>query len=159
MGRVLVALLFAVQTVIVPPDNKYTPADDVKMGLQAAAQVERQLPVMGDDAFTSYVEGVGRRLVDAIPEALRHDEFHYTFKVVNVREINAFALPGGRCSSIAACSKPPRTKEVAGVMAHEISHVVLRHGTAQASKATKMKASPWPVRSSAPSLAAVLVEP
>ena len=73
MTRVLLALVFAVQTVatqtaIVPPPNKYSVADDVKMGQEAAAQVERQLPVMRDDELTSYVEEVGRRLVDAIPE-------------------------------------------------------------------------------------------
>jgi hypothetical protein len=140
MTRLFLALLFAVQTVIPTPDNKYSPAEDVKMGREAADQVERQLPVMRDDEVTSYVEGVGRRLVDAIPEALRHSEFHYTFKVVNVREINAFALPGGPMFVNRGCSRRPRTKEVAGVMAHEISHVVLRHGTAQASKATKYQA-------------------
>jgi Zn-dependent protease with chaperone function len=138
MTRVLVALLFAAQTVIVPPDNKYTPADDVKLGLQAADQVERKMPVMSDDALTSYVAEVGQRLVDAIPEAFRHAEFHYTFKVVNVREINAFALPGGPMFVNRGMLEAAKNEgEVAGVMAHEISHVVLRHGTAQASKATK----------------------
>jgi hypothetical protein len=138
MARVLFALLFAVQTVIVPPGNKYSPSDDVKMGLEAAAQAERQLPVMRDDEVTSYVEGVGRRLVDAIPEELRHSEFHYTFKVVNVREINAFALPGGPMYVNRGMIEAAKNEgEVAGVMAHEISHVVLRHGTAQASKAGK----------------------
>ena len=134
----LLALVLAAQTVIVPPDNKYSPDDDVKMGLKAAAQVEQQLPVMSDDALTSYVEGIGRRLVDAIPEPLRHSEFQYTFKVVNVREINAFALPGGPMYVNRGMLDAAKNEgEVAGVMAHEISHVVLRHGTAQASKATK----------------------
>jgi hypothetical protein len=71
-------------------------------------------------------------------EHLRHPEFHYTFKVVNVREINAFALPGGPMFVNRGMIEAARTEgEVAGVMAHELSHVVLRHGTAQASKATK----------------------
>ena len=141
MSRVFLALIFAVQSVIVPPDNKYSPADDVKMGLEAADQVERRQPVMRDDAVTSYVEDVGRRLVDAIPEPLRHAEFHYTFKVVNVREINAFALPGGPMFVNRGMLEAAKNEgEVAGVMAHEISHVVLRHGTAQASKATKYEA-------------------
>ena len=138
MTRVLVALMFAAQTVIVPPGNKYTPADDVKLGLEAADQVERKMPVMRDDALSSYVEEVGQRLVDAIPEAFRHAEFRYTFKVVNVREINAFALPGGPMFVNRGMLDAAKNEgEVAGVMAHEISHVVLRHGTAQASKAGK----------------------
>src|SRR4029077_20815339 len=64
--------------------------------------------------------------------------FQYTFEVVNVREINAFALPGGSMFVNRGMIEAAHTEgEVAGVMAHELSHVVLRHGTAQASKATK----------------------
>jgi hypothetical protein len=69
------------------------------------------------------------------PPELQHREFQYSFKVVNVREINAFALPGGpmyvnRGMIQAAAGEG----EVAGVMAHELSHVILRHGTAGATK-------------------------
>src|SRR5258705_13968708 len=138
LAFLLSANLFASQTQITPPDNKYTPAQDVELGQKAAAEARQQLPVMRDDAVTSYVEDIGRRLTAAISPALRHPEFRYTFEVVNVREINAFALPGGpmfvnRGMIEAAASEG----EVAGVMAHELSHVILRHGTAQASKATK----------------------
>ena len=138
MNKLLFALLLAAQTTITPPDNKYSPADDVKLGLQAKAQAEQQLPIMRDDEVTSYVEGLGRRLVGVIPSNLRHPEFRYTFEVVNVREINAFALPGGPMFVNRGMIEAARTEgEVASVMAHELSHVVLRHGTAQASKATK----------------------
>jgi beta-barrel assembly-enhancing protease len=138
MNRLLFALLLAAQTTITPPDNKYSPADDVKLGLQAKADAEKQLPIMRDDAMTSYVEGLGRRLVAVIPSNLRHPEFRYTFEVVNVREINAFALPGGPMFVNRGMIEAANTEgEVAGVMAHELSHVILRHGTAQASKATK----------------------
>jgi len=138
MNKLLFALLLAAQTTITPPDNKYSPADDVKLGLQAKAEAEQQLPIMRDDEVTSYVEGLGRRLVGVIPSNLRHPEFRYTFEVVNVREINAFALPGGPMFVNRGMIEAARTEgEVASVMAHELSHVVLRHGTAQASKATK----------------------
>jgi beta-barrel assembly-enhancing protease len=138
MARSVLVLVLAAQTVITPPGNKYSPADDVKLGLEAAAQVERQMPLMSDDEVTSFVETIGRRLVDVIPENLRHPEFMYTFKVVNVREINAFALPGGPMFVNRGMIEASKTEgEVAGVMAHEISHVILRHGTAQASKANK----------------------
>src|SRR5258706_7490584 len=81
---------------------------------------------------------MGRGRTAAISHALRHPEFRYTFEVVNVREINAFALPGGPMFVNRGMIEAANTEgEVAGVMAHELSHVILRHGTAQASKATK----------------------
>jgi Zn-dependent protease with chaperone function len=138
MTRLLAIALLAAQTVITPPRNNYSPADDVKLGQEAAAQAEQQLPIMRDDAMTSYLEGIGRRLVEAIPSNLQQPDFRYSFKAVNVREINAFALPGGPMYVNRGMIEAARTEgEVAGVMAHELSHVVLRHGTAQASKATK----------------------
>jgi len=79
--------------------------------------------------------------VAAIAPEFRHPEFRYTFKVVNVREINAFALPGGPMFLNRGMIESAKTEgEMAGVMAHELSHVALRHGTAQASKATKYEA-------------------
>ncbi len=139
----LLAPLFALsvlsaQTLITPPPNTYTPAQDVELGRQAAAEAEQQLPIMHDDEVTSYIETVGQRLVQAVPPELRHPEFHYTFQAVNVREINAFALPGGPMFVNRGMIEAAHTEgEVAGVMAHELSHVVLRHGTAQANKAQK----------------------
>ena len=65
MTRLLCIALLAAQSVVTPPDNKYSPAEDVKLGQEAAAQAEQQLPIMRDDAVTSYVEGIGRRLVAA----------------------------------------------------------------------------------------------
>ncbi len=135
---VLASALASAQTKITPPDNKYTPVQDVELGRQAATEARQQLPVMRDDAVASYVEDIGRRLVAAIPAELQHPEFHYTFETVNVREINAFALPGGPMFVNRGMIEAAHTEgEVAGVMAHELSHVLLRHGTAQASKATK----------------------
>jgi predicted Zn-dependent protease len=126
------------QTVITPSKNNYTPAEDVELGRQAAAEVDQQLPMLRDDAVTSFVAAIGRRLVVVIPPEFRHAELRYSFQVVNVREINAFALPGGPMYVNRGMIERARTEgEVAGVMAHELSHVVLRHGTAQATKATK----------------------
>jgi Zn-dependent protease with chaperone function len=127
----------AAQTVIKAPKNKYKPAQDVQLGREAAVQVEKQLPILRDDAVTSYVSDIGQRLVQGIPSDQRYPEFHYTFKVVNVREINAFALPGGPMYVNRGMIEAAKTEgEMAGVIAHEISHVALRHGTAQATKAT-----------------------
>src|SRR5262245_17756337 len=134
----LSAALASAQTRIVPPDNKYPVSDDVQLGRKAAAQARQELPILRDDLVNSYVENLGRRLVAAVPPELQHREFTYTFEVVNVREINAFALPGGPMFVNRGMIDAARTEgEVAGVMAHELSHVALRHGTAQAGKATK----------------------
>ena len=80
------------QTRIVAPDNKYSPKDDIQLGRDAARQVEEQLPILRDDGVQDYVERVGARLVAGIPAEFQHTEFDYTFKVVNVSDINAFAL-------------------------------------------------------------------
>jgi beta-barrel assembly-enhancing protease len=126
------------QTPVVAPENKYTPEQDVALGQEAAAQAQKQLPIMSDRQVTTYLDAVGRRLVAAIPDDLEHPEFRYSFQAVNVRDVNAFALPGGPMFINRGMLQSSRTEgEIASVMAHELSHVMLRHGTAQASKATK----------------------
>jgi hypothetical protein len=83
---------------------------------------------------------VGGRLVEAIPPEFRHPEFKHSFEVVNQKEINAFALPGGPMFLNRGMIEASKTEgEMAGVMAHEISHVALRHGTAQATKGQKFQ--------------------
>ena len=126
------------QTQIKYHSNKYSVQDDVKLGRQAAQEAEQQFPLLRDEELRSYVEDVGRRLVVAIPSEFQHSEFQYYFKVVNARDINAFALPGGPMYINRGMIEAARTEgEMAGVMAHELSHVALRHGTAQASKGQK----------------------
>jgi len=134
----LAAVALNGQTVITAPKNKYTPAEDVQLGQQASAEVEKQLPLLREAEVTAWITSVGRRLVSAIPPEFRHQEFQYSFQVVNVSEINAFALPGGPSYVNRGMISQARTQgEAVSVMAHEISHVALRHGTAQATKATK----------------------
>ncbi|HUS13279.1 MAG TPA: M48 family metallopeptidase [Pyrinomonadaceae bacterium] len=126
------------QTQIKYHSNKYKVTDDVKVGRQAANEVEQQMPILNDPEATSYVSRVGQRLVNNIPSEFQHSEFQYYFKIVNARDINAFALPGGPMYVNRGMIQAARTEgEMAGVMAHELSHVALRHGTAQASKAQK----------------------
>lgn len=126
------------QTRITAPSNKYSVRDDVQAGQEVARQVESQMPILRDGEVDRFVENVGRRLVNNIPPEFQHSEFRYTFKVVNASDINAFALPGGPLYVNRGMIEAARTEgEVAGVMAHEISHIALRHGTAQATKAQK----------------------
>jgi beta-barrel assembly-enhancing protease len=126
------------QTRVTAPKNSFTPAQDVQIGQKAATEVRQQLPLLDDSQVASYVARIGRRLVQAIPAEFQHPEFRYTFQVVNASDINAFALPGGPMFVNRGMVAAAKTEgEVAGVMAHELSHVVLRHGTAQATKAQK----------------------
>src|SRR5262245_40512081 len=83
------------QPVIKPPKNKYTPAQDVEYGMEAAAEIRKQYPVIKDEAIAGYLTALGNRLVAVAPPELNHPEFRYSFTPVNVKEINAFALPGG----------------------------------------------------------------
>ena len=134
----LAATALVGQTVITAPDNKYTVAEDVQLGQEAAVEVEKQLPILHEADVTRWMASVGPRLVAAIPREFRHQEFQYSFQVVNVSEINAFALPGGPTYVNRGMIAQSRTQgEAISVLAHEISHVALRHGTAQATKATK----------------------
>jgi len=128
----------ASQTKVNAPKNKYTVAQDVQLGREAASEVERQMPLLRDSRTSSYMDELGDRLVDTIPAQLRHPGFRYSYKPVDLKEINAFALPGGPTYFHRGMIEAARTEgEIAGVMAHELAHVALRHGTAQASKAQK----------------------
>lgn len=128
------------QTQITAPKNKYKVQEDIKLGSDAANEVERQFPILGDQDATDYVGRVGRRLVAAIPPQFNQPAFNYRFKVVNASDINAFALPGGPMYVNRGMIEKARNEgEMAGVMAHEISHVALRHATAQATKQSSAK--------------------
>src|SRR6185503_8164387 len=124
------------QTKIVLHKNKYSPMDDVRIGREAAGQAEQKLQIIRDPQLAEYLESVGQGLARAIPREFQHPEFRYFFKVVNDRSINAFALPGGPMYvNTGAIMAAKNEGELAGVMAHELSHVALRHGTVQATKA------------------------
>jgi hypothetical protein len=131
-------MLIAQATRITAPKNRYSVADDVKLGQEAAGEVRKQLPLLPENGdVDDYVERVGVNLVAAIPEEHRHAGFRYEFSVVNASDINAFALPGGPMFVNRGMIEAARSEgEMAGVMAHEISHVALRHGTAQATKSS-----------------------
>lgn len=123
------------QTRIERPKNKYKVSDDVKLGNDNAKKVEQQFPILNDREATRYVSQVGERLVAAIPPQFREPSFDYRFEIVNASDINAFALPGGPMFVNRGMIEAAKNEgEMAGVMAHEISHVALRHATAQATK-------------------------
>jgi beta-barrel assembly-enhancing protease len=120
------------QTRVSPGFNLFTPQQDVQVGRESAAQVERQVPVLRHAAANAYLNRVGRRLTANAPGP----RFTYTFKIANLSDVNAFALPGGYVYVHRGLLERVRTEgELAGVLAHEIAHVGLRHPTNQASKA------------------------
>ena len=133
--------LCAAQTRIDIPDNRYSIQDDVRIGRQAAAEIEKQLPLISERSLVdNHVENIGRRLVRAFSSRYRHRGFVYRFDVVNVRDINAFALPGGPLYVNRGLIEAAGNEgQLAGVMAHELAHIALRHGTAQATEAQSAK--------------------
>jgi predicted Zn-dependent protease len=129
------AILFAQEpTRFHPGFNLFSKQQDVQLGQESAAQVRRQMPLVRDPFLNDYVNRVGKRLAST-PEA-RESGFPFSFEVVADPSINAFALPGGPMFINTGLLKAVDNEaELAGVMGHEMSHVILRHGTNQASKA------------------------
>jgi predicted Zn-dependent protease len=115
-----------------PGFNLFSKQDDIQLGKEAAAEIEKQSEIVTDTALQAYITEVGRRLTSS----RRASDFPYFFKVVNDESVNAFALPGGPMYIHTGLIKAAENEgQLAGVMAHEISHVALRHGTNQVSKA------------------------
>ena len=90
------------QTRIKTHSNSYKITDDVRAGQQAAAEVERQLPILRDGEVDDYVNRVGRRLVDAIPPEFQHPEFRYSFRSSTRATSTLSPCRVGPCMSIAA---------------------------------------------------------
>ena len=120
-----------------PGFNLFKPEQDIELGRRSAAEITQQVPLLRDEPIVNYVRQLGEKLAAKAPGY----PFTYQFAVVATKEINAFALPGGFIfvnAGIIAAAK--NEGELAGVMAHEIAHIALRHGTNQASKAYLAKA-------------------
>lgn len=115
-----------------PGFNFFSPQQDVQVGREASAQADKQLPLVNDAAVIGYVNDLGRSLAQHAPV---NSDYPWTFKVVNSRDINAFALPGGFVYvNRGAIEAAEDEAQIAGVIAHEMGHVVMRHGTHQASQ-------------------------
>ena len=106
------------------------------LGMEVATQVYQQMPVLPDNSpETQYVRQLGQKLVATIPQEY---SWPFEFHVVPQKEINAFALPGGQMFiNIGTITAAKTESELAGVMAHEMSHVYMQHSAKQASKAEK----------------------
>jgi beta-barrel assembly-enhancing protease len=120
--------------------NFYSIDKEIALGRQLAAEVEKSAKLINDPVVTEYVNRVGQNLVrnsDA--------KVPFTIKVIDSDEVNAFALPGGFFYvNSGLILRAQEESELAGVMAHEISHVTARHGTKNATKGDIMQMASIP---------------
>src|SRR5437868_4007549 len=112
-----------------------TKQQQIQLGQQAMAEVYKQMPVLPDSSpVTQYVQQLGRKLVPVIPQEY---SWPYQFHVIPQKEINAFALPGGPIFiNIGTITAADNEAELAGVMAHEMSHIYMQHSAKAAPKQT-----------------------
>ncbi len=139
-GLLLLALLvvtphaYAQRTALQPGWNKFSPQEDINLGKQAATDAQRHLPLCNAPRVDAYLRQLGTRLVQKLPTG--GVQYPFEFHCVNDKAINAFALPGGYVFiNRGVIEASDNESQLAGVMAHELSHVALRHGTNQATKA------------------------
>jgi predicted Zn-dependent protease len=105
---------------------------EVQMGQEAAQQVNAQLPMVQDAQIQNYVNALGQRIARTTSRA----DLDWQFQVVNSDMVNAFALPGGFVYvNRGVLARASNMSEVAGVLGHEIEHVVRRHSVKQMEQA------------------------
>lgn len=115
-----------------PCKNNFTPQQQVDLGDKSKAQVYKTTPVLPDSSpVTQYIRQLGNKLTAVAPGY----KWPYNYHVADVAEINAFALPGGSVFvNLGAIQAAQTEAQLAGVMAHEISHVVLQHSVCNLEK-------------------------
>jgi predicted Zn-dependent protease len=121
--------------------NLFSLEREIALGKQLAQEVERSSKLIDDPVVTEYVNRVGQNLV-------RNSDARvpFTIKVIDSDEVNAFALPGGFFYvNSGLILRAQEESELAGVMAHEISHVCARHGTKNATKGELMQLATIPL--------------
>lgn len=108
------------------PKSLVSTSDEVRIGREAAAEVEAQYPVSRDARINQLVSGIGRTL---LTYTTPRQGIEYTFKVLDVDDVNAFSLPGGWIYINRGLIEATRgnTSQLAGVIGHEIGHVQARH--------------------------------
>src|SRR5687768_8967840 len=101
---------------------------EVELGASGAEQVSQQLPLIRDAAVNRYIDALGTRIANVTGRR----DLDWTFTVVDSKEVNAFALPGGWVYvNRGLIERATTMRELAGVLAHEIGHVTRRHSVQQ----------------------------
>jgi Zn-dependent protease with chaperone function len=118
-----------------PGNTGMTRPQQQQLGLQAMGEVYKQMPVLPDSSpETQYIQRLGKKLAGVIPA---NKSWPYQFHVIPAADINAFALPGGPIFvNLGTITAADNEAELAGVLAHEMSHVYMQHSAKQAPKAT-----------------------
>lgn len=112
--------------------NTVSTQQEVQLGAQHARQINQQLPIVRDAAVHRYINELGNTIAQRVDSR----GINYTFYVVNSDVVNAFALPGGHIYiNRGLIARTANLSELAGVLGHEIAHVVERHGLEQMAKA------------------------
>jgi Zn-dependent protease with chaperone function len=134
LSLLLVPDALAQRTLVKQGWNKFSPQDDINLGKRAATDAEKLLPPCNAPKVDAYLTQLGTRLAQKLPTG--GVQYPFEFHCVNDKAINAFALPGGYVFvNRGAIEAADNEAQLAGVIAHELSHVALRHGTNQATKA------------------------
>ncbi|HUQ48850.1 MAG TPA: M48 family metallopeptidase [Gemmatimonadaceae bacterium] len=115
-----------------------SPEQEAQMGEQTAREIEAQLPIVNDAYINSYINELG----DTIAGRTSRSDLQWHFYIVNSHQVNAFALPGGFIYvNRGIIESADRVDELAGVLGHEIGHVVLRHSVKQMQQQQKLGAA------------------
>ena len=128
MKRILIGLAFAATTA----GCAISTQQEVQMGTEYAQQINAQLPIVRDPEVVRYINVLG----DSIAKLADSRNLDWQFFVVNASEVNAFAVPGGYVYvNRGLIERAQRMDQLAGVLGHEIGHVVRRHSVQQMEKA------------------------
>jgi predicted Zn-dependent protease len=107
---------------------------EVALGRQNAAEINAQLPIVTDPAVSSYIQDLGT----SIARTTSRSDLDWHFYVINTKQVNAFALPGGYVYvNRGLIESTNRLDELTGTLGHEIGHVIQRHSVKQMQEAQK----------------------
>jgi len=132
VGLLVLPALGADRTTIRQGWNLFTTQQDIEMGRDLADQAEITQPLIDDHKPNTYLDALGQQLAQRAPG----EKYPYQFKIIDDSSINANALPGGFIYVTRGAIEAAQTEpELAGLLAHQIAHVALRHGSQNVSKA------------------------
>lgn len=120
------------RTPMPPLPNSYTPAREARLGRDAIRFITQNLEVVADPVVNGYLNGLAQRLGAGLPPELQYAEFNYAVVLVKTGDVVSIPLPGGPLViSSTIVELAPSEAALAALLAHEFSHIALRHGTAQ----------------------------